>query len=263
MNNIEILSKDELLYVLHMLDIKNLYNACTGTNKRVKSICQEDNELRNRIYGYILIKEDIKSMSFCLKNSALNRHYNNLEAIKFLIKNGASVKSSGCSNLDVDVLRKASQGGNLDVVKYLIEEAKADINDRNILEAAAKNGHYEVVKYLIEKGAGNYYEPGNEIYNERSSKGNALIGAAHFGYLNIVKYLVEEGKADINYRESSALLFALRNKHYDIVEYLVEKGIIITDRILESKIKYREVYDYLLDHRVAQSGPITLERIGS
>jgi ankyrin repeat protein len=55
-------------------------------------------------------------------------------------------------------LHMSSSNGFLDVVKYLIEELKVDINSRNKTNStpiswAALNGQKDVVKYLIEKGA--------------------------------------------------------------------------------------------------------------
>ena len=52
------------------------------------------------------------------------------------------------------VLRRASSGGHLDIVKYVVERgANINIREGSPLRSAAVEGHYEVVKYLVENGS--------------------------------------------------------------------------------------------------------------
>jgi hypothetical protein len=46
-----------------------------------------------------------------------------------------------------DVVR-ASKSGQLETVKYLVEECKAD---NKVIISASLNGHLEIVKYLVEE----------------------------------------------------------------------------------------------------------------
>ena len=58
-------------------------------------------------------------------------------------------------NMDVlnMALRRACKGGYLDVVRWLVEHTKADINIKGVwwtpLTAACAKGHLDVVKYLL------------------------------------------------------------------------------------------------------------------
>jgi ankyrin repeat protein len=85
-----------------------------------------------------------------------------------------------------NILYKASQNGNLEVVRYLVENS-ADVHhcDGWALRRASENGHLEVVKYLVKCGADIHVN--NDI---------ALRLASQKGHLKVVKYLVECG-ADI------------------------------------------------------------------
>ena len=111
-------------------------------------------------------------------------------------------------------LKSASEHGNLEVVKYLVEQG-ADIHEEDdmVLQLASENGHRKVVEYLIEKGA-----------NIHANNDWALMVASRDGHLDVVEYLVESG-ADIHAREDEALEWASENGHLDVVEYLVEQGV--------------------------------------
>ncbi|RDD34928.1 Ankyrin repeat protein [Wolbachia endosymbiont of Cylisticus convexus] len=55
-------------------------------------------------------------------------------------------------------LHEAARNGHLDVVKYLVDDKKADVNQKDIcgetaLHEAARNGHKDVVTTLLKKGA--------------------------------------------------------------------------------------------------------------
>ena len=77
------------------------------------------------------------------------------------------------------VLRRASENGQLEVVKYLVE-TRSDIHVYGDfpLRIACKNGHFEVVKYLIENGA-----------DPSAYGGQALRWAKEYKHSQIVDYL--------------------------------------------------------------------------
>ena len=104
--------------------------------------------------------------------------------------------------------------GELEIVKYLVEEKRANINKKeekngcNALHCASMYGHLGIVKYLVEEKGANI--------NEKEQDGKtALHYASESGYLEIVKYLVEKG-ADLclktNRSEKYAFDFIANNE---------------------------------------------------
>ena len=79
-----------------------------------------------------------------------------LPIIKFLIQKGASLKS--VDNKKYKALHFAAQNGNLDLLKYLIEEKHDEINEQTEegftpIYCACLNNQLEAVKYLANQGA--------------------------------------------------------------------------------------------------------------
>ncbi len=94
------------------------------------------------------IKENIKSFNQNNKNDLLEyaAGYGNLELVKYLIENGANVNAD-----ENEALRRAAEKGNLEILKYLVENG-ANISDLALIRAAIY-GQLEIVKYLVENGA--------------------------------------------------------------------------------------------------------------
>ena len=95
------------------------------------------------------------------------------------------------------MLHDAAESGNLDLVKYLVEEKNLDVKAKSesgytVLHSAAWNGNLEMVKYLIKNGAD---------VNAKSESGRTVLHSAASGNLDLVKYLVEEKKLDVNAKE--------------------------------------------------------------
>lgn len=130
-------------------------------------------------------------------------------------------------------------GRNIDLIKYLVEEKKADPNDGDINVFCSVTGHWidyntltcaykfnkskELIKYLIEKGA-------DLRQVDRNGK-TILHYAAHDGDLDFVKFLVEE--CHVNPKEVtendqidsiSILHEAIDSGNLTLVKYLREKG---------------------------------------
>jgi ankyrin repeat protein len=78
-----------------------------------------------------------------------------------------------------ELLIKAAKQGNLEVIKFLIENgANINIYDDLAFRVAAKNGHFEIIKFLVEKGA-----------NIHAVDDYPLRWAAKNGHTKVVNYL--------------------------------------------------------------------------
>ncbi|CAM9655973.1 unnamed protein product, partial [Chrysoparadoxa australica] len=80
-----------------------------------------------------------------------------LPIVKALVEGGASTSLTSFSGGETSLM-KACVAGNAGVVRYLVEEAKADINATNnrgdtALHIAGFWGHIEIVKFLLAAGA--------------------------------------------------------------------------------------------------------------
>ncbi len=120
-------------------------------------------------------------------------------------------------------LHIASNNGQLEIVKYLIETCHVDKEAKDdtgwtALHFASRNGNLEIVKYLIEACNVNKEAKNN-------SGCTALHLASFFGHLVIVKYLIETcfvNKEAKSNNGSTALHFASQFGHLVIVKYLIE-----------------------------------------
>ncbi|AQN68741.1 putative ankyrin repeat protein [Saudi moumouvirus] len=130
----------------------------------------------------------------------------NFDNLKFLIENGANIKSITKS------LHSTICVGNIDMVKYLIESG-ADINGEfnDSILAASIYGHKDIIDYLLKNG------PNFDTIN------NGLMEASGDCFMSIIKYLLESG-IDINYNNSFALDIACKNKHLSAIKYLLDNG---------------------------------------
>ncbi len=173
---------------------------------------------KNKMKNY-LPDDDYLSFISMLEGQKIDQNILNnmlVEMAKEGSVQGVFMMSSKGANIhaeDDNALRWASQLGQLEVVRYLIEN-KADVhaNDDWALRWTSRNGHLEVVKYLVERGA--------DIHAQDDY---ALRWASRNGHLEVVKYLTEHG-ADVHAQDDYALRLASHNGHLEVVKYLIEKG---------------------------------------
>ncbi len=113
-----------------------------------------------------------------------------LEMTKYLMEVGSQEISKG--------LHSAASKGNLDIIKYLVEN-NADIEIKNKtgqtpLIIASMNNQLDILDYLLERKA------------DTETKDNDMMTALHWaskeGHLEIVKHLIEKG-ANIDETESN------------------------------------------------------------
>lgn len=120
-------------------------------------------------------------------------------------------------------LHHAAFNGHLDVCKYLIAEAKADVNAINVtrqtpLFSAVHNGHREFAAYLLSEGKA-------DVSIADLSGTTPIYATAAAGNLDMLKALVENSPDEncINVRNSAGvtpLMIAAQNRRVGCVKYL-------------------------------------------
>ncbi|KAI8777545.1 protein fem-1 C [Biomphalaria glabrata] len=153
----------------------------------------------------------------------------------------------------------AGRNGHLDVVKYLVEHCKAEIEqvgsvtfDGETIEGApplwcaAAAGHLNIVKYLVEHGA--------NVNKTTFTNSTPLRAACFDGHFAIVKYLVEQ-KADIeiaNRHGHTCLMISCYKKHLQIVEYLLK---------LKAQVNRKSIKGNTALHDCAESGSLEIMKL--
>ncbi len=125
-------------------------------------------------------------------------------------------------------IRVAIYAKDPEIIKYIVNEAKAEINYSNkekktpLMYSASYNNNSETTESLISLGAN---------VNASSQYGlTSLMYASINDKLDNVKVLLANG-ADINAKDSDGitpLMRALANNHLDIARYLIEAGADVT-----------------------------------
>ena len=128
-------------------------------------------------------------------NVAVNQR--NLEMVKYCVANECPIGKEACAI--------AASGGQLEMLKYLLEEAKAPWDSRTA-DGAAESGHHHILEYLVERKFDKYRKYGCEI-------------AAKYGHLDCLKYLHETAKAPWDYR---AVREAHKKNHTECLQYLLD-----------------------------------------
>ena len=160
-----------------------------------------------------------------------SRH-GNLEFIKYIIENDIFQKEYGW-NKEIKILNNAvswaSFGGHLEVIKYLIEKGgKIGIDS---IKNASLGGYLKVIKYLIGKGG---------IITD-----DAIPYASKNGHLEVIKYLIEKGGIITN----DAIPYASKNGHLEVIKYFEKTGSKITLDALYDSVKncHLEVIKYFIE----------------
>ena len=168
-----------------------------------------------------------------------------LEGVKFLIENGADVNAKGCC--DYTPLHEAAEKGHLEVVKYLISKG-ADVN-------AKSTGVFTSGYTPLHMAAGGGYlevvkylvSNGVDVNAKGEYGDTPLHEAAEKGHLEVVKYLVKNG-ADVNAKNEDGdtpLYYAAYKGHLEVVKYLISKGAVVNAK---------GCCDYTPLHKAAEKG---------
>lgn len=146
---------------------------------------------------------------------------NNFVQIDLNSKSDRKMVTSG----DVNNIVKATQEGNLTLIRELVESGKVDPNkpdDENVylLHWAAINNHVDIAEYLLSKGA--KVDPiGGDL---KTTPLNWAISSGHFEMMTL---LLKHGANLFVYDTDglSSIHIATLNKHVNIVSYLLAIGV--------------------------------------
>ncbi|CAN4108578.1 unnamed protein product [Withania somnifera] len=114
----------------------------------------------------------------------------------------------------------AAREGKVELCKYLVEDLKVDVNEKDdegetAVIHAARQGHTATVQYLIEQGA--------DPATPSASGATALHHAAGNGHIELVKLLLSKGvDVDIQSDAGTPLVWAAGLGQEDAVKVLVE-----------------------------------------
>ena len=205
--------------VLKYVDDKELLMASSLNRKTWYEVC-DDNFLRRRLSKYPNVEKCKKETESWKRFYLRAIHY--IEKMKekfgFDYSDGDFrlqydiLKDSG--NDEKDLLNRSSAYAQLSLIKFAVSQGARIYPGGSVAVSwAAENGHLDIVKYLVEDQKADIH------YNDEF----ALQWASGAGYLDVVKYLVEHG-ANIQEREDGALRQASKNGHLDVAEYLLRMG---------------------------------------
>jgi ankyrin repeat protein len=203
-------------------------NIASNESKLFQAIKEDDIKKLKELLFYEDINQEIESI--VPLHAAV--YIGNYEVVKYLVDNGADISiRDKCSKYDHyhghDLLRIAIQGGQLEIVQYLIEDKNMNVNEIGLMNSAARYGQLNIIKYLIKNGGdvNARYEWNFEF---------PIHAAASSGNLKLVQYLIEEQGVDVNTigdQGSNFLSIGERPLHKavlsgntDLVKYLVKKG---------------------------------------
>lgn len=193
----------------------NINSEKYGASIRFYEACRDDDIDRVNLFidhGFDLKKYGEKGM----EEACLNVSYCTVERLRNL---GVKV----CPILKYDLIRSK----NLEAIKFVIENG-ADVNDSSMeypIHAAAEIGSVEVIALLIKYGAdfNAVTENGDTLMHVAASKNNNM---------RLIKYLRESGfdlNARNHVNQKTPLMISLENRKACVTRYLVNAGVNLED----------------------------------
>ena len=148
----------------------------------------------------------------------------NLNRVESLFRSQSGIDKNGQEHRGYTAVYFAASNGHLRVVKFLVEEAKVDIDiadggGQTPLWTAINHGRDDVALYLIEKGA--------NIHKANGKRYAPLLVAAESGRDVVAKALIAKG-ADLNFSSKwgqTPLFIAVQRNHMRVVQTMVDSGV--------------------------------------
>ncbi|XP_067660154.1 putative ankyrin repeat protein RF_0381 [Haliotis asinina] len=128
------------------------------------------------------------------------------------------------------ILHMACEGGNIEIIKYILNQDIVDIDSQDIngqtpAMIPASNGNMDVLEILVEAGA--------DLSLEREDGETILHVACEWEHIEIIEYLLTHSHVDINSRDGddcTPAMMAAREGNEDIFFLLVAHGADLTVR---------------------------------
>jgi ankyrin repeat protein len=146
----------------------------------------------------------------------------NYDVFMYLLEQGADINT-----VDVDgsnLLINAASGGNLELIKFLVEEKGFDVNfiDNNEMTAfytACRSGSVPVIKYFVEKGV--------DIKPRSARNGTPIVDAIYSDSLEAFEYLLDLGcEYDVaNQWGVAPVHYAAYRGQTEMLKMLMDKGV--------------------------------------
>ena len=183
-----------------------------------------------KLRGAIFIgsQKRIKGVS-ALYCACYREHFHVAKTLIEVGKANANEDSSDYSGYPL--LLHATINNRLDIVRFLLENRYADVNETKSLDqreftaliCAARDGHISLVQYLLDAGADvNYCSPMEHLESR-----TALMFAVEKDHLDIFVLLYRRG-ATI---DPSLFSMAIRNKSYSLLRFLLDESLITPDQL--------------------------------
>lgn len=175
-------------------------------------------------------------------------YYGRLNITKYFLDK-LKIDSSYSESEKRDVLKMAVRGGNLSVLKYLVEERNYTINetDEDLLVSSGLGGNVDLIKYLIfEKNL-------TKVGADARSEDTALHKASSEGHLRVVQFLIETLHYEVdvqNVDDETPSYFASEAGSLPVLKYLIENE--------EADLYTRNVYGDTLLHIAAHRGRLSV-----
>ena len=147
----------------------------------------------------------------------------NMDMIKWILDSGYPLTTKQ----EVDAMGSAARNDRIDVLTYLLDDKKFDINvesfDDTALEDASGFASLNTIKFLVDNGA--------NVNGGKTQYTTPLTRAVMDNREDVVKYLIEKG-ADVNLagtssdgsKDSRPLKIAIQSGYFDMVKLLVDNG---------------------------------------
>ena len=150
-----------------------------------------------------------------------------LEMVKFLVEEASADVESKDSELGLTPLGHAAAYGRSEVVKWLLYEAKAEVDPKDLRDGWTPLSYAAVLGHS-EAVKLLVLEAQAEVESKDKDGRTTLSLAAMKGHLEVVKFLVEEAGAEVESKDlrdgRTPLSWAAENGHSEVVKFLVSEA---------------------------------------